>query len=545
MTATRRGEQKVTDKGSRLAFSVVILLAITGILSAQTIPDSKVRYISAGTVYLDRGGNAGLKVGDRLDVMRNQKILARVEITYIATASASCKIISQQSEIRVGDIAHWIESTKEEAAADTVTAVRTRVIPEKKTSDKTPAFRTYISGGVSVQMYRRIDNSPAAFDFNQYNARLTLRIRNLWTEDLNVNINTRARFDHRVSAFGTNIPEEEWRNRLYWISVAYEPSDAPLNFQIGRIASGKFSGFGYLDGLLLQHNISKAFSWGLFGGVQPDMTTIDFSTSMQKYGLYGTYRSGAYSGSYLQTTLAFVGSYTSGTVNREYAYFELRMNDRSGWRLDNSIELDYNRSWRRDYAGTIVSLTGLYLAGSYKFNERITAGLGYDNRQNYLTYAYYSLPQEMFDEAQRQYLRGDVQVNFPVDLTIAVRGGLREGQGDRRMSYNYGVSLVKSNLFRQFVQLNMAFSGFRTLYNNGLTPSASLRYQMGPVSAGVAYGAYSYSIENSNRRRLNQYLNASFSIPVWSGIYLFGNYYYDWGDDMQGHRILTELGYRF
>ena len=535
----------MTDSRNRLVIPAIIIFTITGVLAAQTIPDAKVRYVSAGTVYLDRGGNAGLKVGDRLDVMRNKKILARVEVTYIATASASCRIISQQSEISVGDIARWVESTVQEAVMDTMTSVRTRMIPEKKGSDRIPAYRTYISGGFSVQMYYRIDNSPAAFDFNQYNARLTLRIRNLWMESLNININTRAQFDHRVSALGTNIPEDEWRNRLYWISAAYEPPDGPVNFQIGRIASGKFSGFGYLDGLLIQHNISNAFSWGLFGGVQPDMTKIGFTTSMQKYGLYGTYRSGAYSGSYLQTTLAFAGSYTSGKVNREYAYFEIRMNDRSGWRLDNSLELDYNRSWRRDYAGTIVSLTGLYVSGSYKFNDWITAGLGYDNRKNYLTYVYYSRSQELFNEAQRQYMRGDVQVNFPVDLTVALRGGLREGKGDSRISYNYGISLIKSNLFNRFLQLNMAFSGFRTLYSSGLTPSASLRYQMGPVSTGVAYGAYRYSIESSDMRRLNQYLNATFSIPVWSRIYLFGNYYYDWGDDMQGHRILTELGYRF
>ncbi len=512
---------------------------------AQTVPDAKVRYISSGTVYLDRGINVGLKTGDQLDIIRNKLAVARIEIIYLATGSASCKIISQQEEIVVGDIARWIKRTVEEAAVDTVAEVRTRVTPVQKEAEKTPSFKTYISGGFSLQWYHRTDNSAAGLNFDQWNARLNLRVRNLWTPDLNLSVNTRARFDRRTTALSAGIPENEWRNRIYWISIAYEPPDTPINFQAGRIASNKFSGMGYIDGLILQHNLTKTFNWGIFGGVQPDMRSVDFSTDMQKYGLYGTYRTGHYSGSYLQTTLALAGSYTEGEVNREYVYFEFRISDKSGWRINQSMEVDYNRNWRKEYSGTTFSLTSLYLSGSYKFNEWITAGLGYDNRKNYLTYVYYSRAQELFDEAQRQALRGDVWLKIPAEMTISIRGGVRKGRDDANMSYNYGLTLVKSNLIRKYIQASLAFSGFRSLYSRGISPTASLRYQMGSVSAGAVYGAYRYTMELTDEHRMNQYLNLTFSVPLWSKIYLFTHYYYDWGDDMQGHRVLTELGYRF
>ncbi len=544
MIATPQGGQKVINPKQCLLTMLSAVFLYTSLLPAQTIPDARVRYVSAGAVYLDRGSSIGLKVGDRLDVLRNNKIIARIEVTYLATASASCKFISQQGAIQAGDVARWVERTSEETVADTTAEIRMRVVPVQQTAEEAPAFRTYVSGGFSVQWYHRTDNSAAGFNFNQWNARLNLRIRNLWTEDLNLNINTRARYDKRSYAPGVNVPGDEWRSRIYWITVAYEPADAPFNFQVGRIASNKFSGLGYLDGLILQHNLNRSFMWGLFGGVQPDMRSVDFSTDMQKYGIYGTYRYGAYDATYLQTTLAFAGSYTNGKVNREYAYFEFRINDKSGWRLNNSVGLDYYRDWRKEYSGTSLSLTSLYFSGSYKFSDRLTAGLGYDNRKNYLTYVYYSKPQELFDEAQRQSMRGDVSIKFPVDMTINLKGGGRKGKDDSQISYNYGITLVKSNLVK-YMQATLTFTGFRSIYNHGYSPGASVRYQMGATNTGVSYGAYRYTMDRYDENRINQYVNLTFSIPVWSKIYLFGHYYYDWGDDMEGHRILTELGYRF
>jgi len=529
----------------RLIVSVLLVFLFSCSLIAQTIPDAKVRYLSAGTVYLDRGSNVGLKIGDQLDIIRSKTVIARIEITYVATASASCKIISQQSDMMVGDLARWVEGPDRETQVDTTAEVRTRVIPVRKQADKKPDFKTYISGGFSLQWYHRTDNSQVGLNFDQWSARLTLRIRNLWTPDLNISVNTRARFDRRTTALSSDIPEDEWRNRIYWISIAYESADAPVNFQAGRIASNKFSGLGYIDGLILQNNIGKAFSWGVFGGVQPDMQSVKFSTDMQKYGIFSTYRRGSYSTNYLQTTLALAGSYTSGEVNREYAFFEFRISDQSGWRFNNSMEIDYNRSWRKEYSGTSVTLTSLYFSGSYDFNKSVTAGLGYDNRKNYLTYAYYSKAQELFDEAQRQSLRADLRIRVPADMTASFRGGLRKGQDDSEMSYNYGITLVKSNLIRKYVQATLSFTGFHNMYNQGFSPTGSVRYQMGSVSVGAAYGAYRYTLKSLDGNRVNQYLNLTFSVPVWARIYFFGHYYYDWGDDMQGHRVLTEVGYRF
>ena len=527
-----------------LTVLVISGLVAAGSLSAQTVPDARVRYLSAGTVYLDQGSNIGLKAGDQLDIIRNKTTIAKVEVIYLATASASCKIISQQQDIKVGDIARWLESTAGTAQTDTITEVRTRVIPLKPTEEVPPSLRTRVSGVFSLQWYHRTDNTAIGLDFDQWNARLSVRVRNMWTPDLNLNVNTRARFDRRTYAVGTNVPQDEWRNRIYWISLAYEPADAPVNFQAGRIASNKFSGLGYLDGLILQHNISKHLNWGIFGGVQPDMRSVDFSTEMQKYGIYGTYRSGSYSDTYLQTTLALAGSYTKGSVNREYAYFEFRISEKSGWRLNHSMEIDYNRSWRKEYSGTTFSLTSIYLSGSYKFNDWITAGLGYDNRKNYLTYVYYSLAQELFNEAQRQSLRGDMLIRIPADMTISLRAGAREGKGDASISTNYGITLVKSNLLSKSLQASLAFTGFHTLYNQGISPTASIRFQMGAISSSAAYGSYRYTLTSRDEYRVNQYLNFSLSLPVWDRIYVLGQYYYDWGDDMQGHRVLTELGYR-
>lgn len=513
-------------------------------VSAQDIPDAKVRYLSAGTVYLDRGSNSGIMSGDQWEIVRNGQVIAKIEVIYLSTASASCKIVSQAKDIQTGDVARWTGRTAETVKQDTVVEDRARTVPVKQQIEKPLASMTRVSGVVSAQWYHRTDNSAAALDFDQWNARLSMRIRNMWTPGLHLSINTRARFDRRQYAFSNETPEEEWRNRLYWVALSWEPDDAPLHFQAGRIASNKFSGMGYLDGLIAQHNLSRTFYWGIFGGVQPDMQSVSFSTNVQKYGLYGTYHTDKYADRYLQATLALAGSYRDGKINREYAYFEFRMTERSGLRINHSMEIDYNRDWRKSYAESTIDITSLYLSASYKFNEMITAGLGYDNRRNYLTYVYYSKPQELFHEAQRQSLRGDVQVRFPIDMSVTVRGGLRKGREDSQASYNYGLSLIQSNLLLKGLQVSLTYNGFRTLYNRGHSPGAALRYFSGTLSAGASYGAYMYNLFATDQDRINRYLNLNLTLPVWQRIYFMGNYYFDWGDDMQGHRVLTEFGYR-
>ena len=64
---------------------------------------AKVRYRSAETVYLDAGTTGGLAIGDRLDVIRDSKVVAQIEVVFTAEYSSACRILEERDRVVSGD----------------------------------------------------------------------------------------------------------------------------------------------------------------------------------------------------------------------------------------------------------------------------------------------------------------------------------------------------------------------------------------------------------------------------------------------------------
>ena len=77
-----------------LLLSLLLLLSALP-ARAQGGPPVSVRYRSAETIYLDAGKASGVDVGDRLEVLRDGKVIARIEVIYAADRSASARVLSE------------------------------------------------------------------------------------------------------------------------------------------------------------------------------------------------------------------------------------------------------------------------------------------------------------------------------------------------------------------------------------------------------------------------------------------------------------------
>jgi hypothetical protein len=94
---------------SSFSASVLAILSIGSSLSAEAEPpDIRVRYLSAETVYVSAGTAPGLAVGDKLEIVRSSEVIAEVEVIFVAEHSASCRVVTQQVELRKGDSARLI-----------------------------------------------------------------------------------------------------------------------------------------------------------------------------------------------------------------------------------------------------------------------------------------------------------------------------------------------------------------------------------------------------------------------------------------------------
>ncbi|MCK6619379.1 MAG: hypothetical protein HUU32_15065 [Calditrichaceae bacterium] len=530
-----------------------IMLALTFALAAQEPPAGyKVKYITAEHVYLDAGAAAGLSVGDVLYIVRSQEqVIAKIEVVFVAENSASCKILSFQESIRAGDVAVAVEKkekpAQEPAEEPEVEApLPAELEPARHGRERSRGASTRLSGSISAQFYHLDDRTESNLDFTRPALRVNLRARRLWGRELTFRVRTRTYHNMRTRPYNLGVPEDEWRNRVYELSLSYDEPAAPVNFRMGRIISNFISGVGYIDGGQLQYNMSPSLRLGAFAGTRPDWRTSSFQTGVVKYGGYLNFSSGSYQTSYFESTLAGAMEQNSGTVSREFIYLQNILNFGSSLNFFQSAEVDINRDWRKEKTGESVALTSLYLSGRYRVSSGLTLGAIFDNRKNYWTYEIQTLADSLFDDALRTGLRGNISLRLPGSSYLYANAGVRKRQSDPEATRSFSAGFNNSNLLWRGFFLQLSAAGFNGPVTDGYNGSAQIGQNF---SAGhrlaVEYGAYAYTIANPDESRTNRWARAYVDVMLLRRVFVSGQYEYAWGQDLDGQRILAEIGYRF
>ena len=547
MNVTPQGWLKMIRLSNMTFLLFLLIFLVTARLAAQdeTI-ECRISYLSVENAYVNKGEDTGLAVGDTLVSRIENKIAAMLIIEHVSQHSASCKIVFQEMPLQVGS-GLTLKKRKTYDSKKTVPAAA--AVSEGKTAkpdSKNKAPFTRISGGISLQWYHFDDRSGNDLSFDQPTMRFNLKARQIWSKDFNLIIRMRLRQDQRSSSFSAEDLQQEWRNRIYTFYFSYDNKNSPINFSLGRIHSNKISGVGYLDGLLLQHNISSHLNWGIYGGIQSEWQFAGADPSLQKYGLFFNYLSGEYQTERFETTVALNAVYHDKTVSRENVYFQTSFITNGNFSIYNSFDVDINRSWRKDKTDNLLSLSSFYLAARYKFSNVISSGLTYDNRKNYYTYETRDLPEELYDMAYRHGLQADLYLDFNNNYHSNIRFGIKKREGDSETTYTGHLGLRKGDLIVKRLNLGLNLRGYSNAYSEGLIPTVSLaKYFIQGHYISFSGGQNRYQLKTTKDWRFYQWMRINGNLQLFGSTYLGVFYTYEWGDDSQGHKIIAEVGYRF
>jgi len=526
-------------------FSTLIFLA-SFLFGADNL---QIRYISADHVYLNNGTEAGLTEGSILVVIRDSIEIARIRVDYVSQHSASCQIISGDQPIQEGDEVTVISSPSEPGQTETNVSptVPANMVQDvgQDNSAGTPIF-SGINGNLSIGWNQFRDLGDGGYRYNYNTVRFRINGEGIYGSHLNLNIRARLRYFQREYAQSGRVSNKEWRNRVYTAAIEYDNPDSPFSFQAGRIISNMISGAGYVDGLFVEHRISSRWSLGFIGGYQPDKQTSGLSTNQPKGGLFVSYKlpeSDSWNG---QMSISGVGEYHSKIISREFLFVKssLRFEDR--FTFYQSLELDINRTWRKERTGSDVSLTGLYVNGSYKLSDFLTAQLTYDTRKNYYSYEYYTLADSLFDSASRQGSRLSFRINPGGGAYLSVYGGVRKRTGQSQYTYSYGGHGMLRRLPPWNLMLNGRVAYFSNLYSKGITGEIGMTKTFGNANdLSFSYGGYQYQLNSADSVQKNPWVKLDLLMQLPPALYLNGSTEYDFGDDTRGLHVFFELGYRF
>lgn len=534
----------------RVGAALTALLLATAAHAAE--PSLSVKYRSAANVYLDGGRAAGLAVGDRLAVMSGSTTVAELEVIFLADLSASCRIVSESRAVRAGDVAVRIKKGQSPAAAEApppkpeAPAVVSLTPPSPA---RKPAGRPFarVRGGLALGYYRFWDETPAGFDFEQRTARVDVSAWDLGGQPFTLAARLRSRQDIRARTLSLQTPKDQRKDRLYELSLRYEPVSDRFVFELGRISSSRFLSVAYLDGALGRVRLVPRLQVGGFFGKRADVDGLGFEGSGQKYG--GFLRlapNGRYSMSSYEVIVAAVREFASHDISREYVSVESQFGRGGRWSVFERAEVDLNRGWRRTLADKGYQLSNVSVSANLRFSNAASMALSYDNLKNYRTFLNRSVPENEFERLLHQGLRGSLYLGQPYGINVSANAGVVFKGKDPQNSYSYGGGIRHGNLFGRTLSFGVDGAGYSNAYTEGylLMAQAGKRFGRGH-QLDLGYGNARYRVRATGQSRMSQWLRFTGRVEIVGGLALLSDVQYDEGDDVKGPRGFFELGYRF
>jgi len=508
-----------------------------------------VKYLSTNSVYLDSGSDIGLAIGDTLKVIEKKKLVATLEVAFVAEHSAACRILQSAGEIKIGAIVissaipHGSEKDAVPNEPDSLTLQEPQVIQTAEIPAKSK--RGKIRGSLAISSYYWDDTGVSNLDFHRPGGRLYIRASELPGGSA-FSLRLTGNYYDRNRSTSANVPLTEWRNRFLELNFGNYGDNKRFSFIIGRIIVNKLSGIGYIDGAVGQAKLSENLALGVFGGTKPDWRYSRFQTSTRKFGGYLGFSKYWLGDKRYDLTLAAAGEYHNSDVSREFLYLQNILNYGYNLNIFQRMELDINRGWRKDNTGKSIALSNFYLSVRRHITRWMSAGVSLDSRENYLTYELYTLSDSLFVENQRRGIRADLVFRPTRKDHASIGFGLFKRTTDPQPTYSFSAQYGRNGLFDPHIFGNLSLSGYSNLFSQGFNISARTgRYFRSRNVAGLAYNIYLYTIKSGSISRSNQSLQTFVQFDIVSAVYLSASYEYDFGDDVEGHRIRVESGYRF
>lgn len=435
-------------------------------------------------------------------------------------------------------------SAPEQAAIDNILGSRGR----PGTSRSKKRNRTRVSGSLTVDWEDFADESEDPFDFQQFSARLSLRVRNIGGSPYSFRMRMRTRENEAAPSGG--LSETRRQDRFYEMSLSYEPTEGPLEYRVGRISTSPVVSSGYMDGMLGSTSVLKNVHLGGFFGARSDVEQIGFESTGQLLGMFARLTNPPESTSNIKYDVVLAGARENGEtdVSREFISLQSRLSSGSKWFVYQRAEFDLNRGWREELAESSSQLSNFSLTATRRLREISRLTLSYDRFEQYRTEETRSIPDELFNNLLRQGVRASLQVGRPRKLNFTLNAGLRTEENESHDTLSYGFSVRHPDVASRDLSLSANILGFSNPFNEGYvaTVSATKRLMEGSQVSLSLGNRLSQSVLMSDLEDLStQWARLGGWVELPKNLFANGEYEVTTGDEYQGKRLSLGLGYRF
>ncbi len=511
--------------------------------AAPAKAETKVTYVTTTSVYIDAGTDDGIVVGDKVEVVRDGRVVAVLEVTATSSKKAVCGRLASDVLLQVGDAVRFTPSFAARSREALAIAALAEPAAATSTKKRDPLRAFGLRGRIGAR-YLYVKQTEGAFDRSYSQPALDLRLTgtNLGGSHIDLGVDVRARRTYRT--LGNGESENEDLTRVYSAFGAWNPNGGPFRFALGRQFSPSLAVVSIFDGVTAEYR-RQGFAAGLFTGSQPDGEDFGYSTQIREHGGYVEFGSRAGGEHRWAVTTGLVGSYDGGEVNREFAFVQGRYDDRR-WNLYVVSEIDVYRDWRKEAEDSSYDVTSTFASARFRVSDALAFNAGYDNRRNVRLWRDYISPETDFDDSYRQGEWVGVDARFGRHFS----GGLdarRSDGGDAGTADAYSLRLAVRDLTRMGIDVRGRATRYENPYVEGMLYSLSAGARLASWTGLLLHGG----LRDESARTLTapdgtlKWIGLDWDVNLGRRWLFMISYEHTTGQDEGTEQLYTNLSYRF
>ncbi|MCB1048368.1 MAG: hypothetical protein KDC10_14330, partial [Calditrichaeota bacterium] len=406
---------------------------------------ARVEYVAVDVVFIDKGSEDGLRLGDMGRAMPMGQNSQALEVVHVSSNRASLRIPEDSVGLEEGVMVRFElpeeRLIKEVAPAEPVDTLIAEVAPTRKRRalrDRSNRLRGFIS----------VERFQESGEFDSWDQSLRGSLRSDRLMGLPIDFRSRFRLRQEEDAGGAR----RWTSRIPQLEFAWQSPGSPLELRAGRLAGAGLGRAGSLDGVEVGTRDAAGQRWQGWAGLGTDPSNDRPDATLQKLGLAWRRQDKALGGE-LTSGLALAGSYREGETEREFVaqQFSLTLPLTPGrLSLGQESELDFNRGWRSEKQNSIA-LNRFDLRARQQFGRAFSINAGWRRQRSPLTLEQKDLADSLvaLHESGSLSLGGDWRVTRPFSIYADVsrlqdRAGLKEGRSMRIGLRHTGLPLAIS-----------------------------------------------------------------------------------------------------
>jgi hypothetical protein len=528
-----------------------------------------VKYVAAGTAYLDGGRSAGLSEGMKLVVRETptgataaaasgnpDHIVAELEVTSVADSSAVTDVHTPNRDVKPGDLAYLSsQDTQSLVTQSTLSATR-----------KYPTVISFTEGDTLDEEARVQVPRPPMPSVNRARGRIGIDYMGTSfhgsTGGMNTDLGLVARLDMtriggtywnasgywrgRLTAnnYTGNSTLQDLINRTYHLSMNYDNPNSPWVAGFGRMYLPWATSLDTLDGGYFGRRVGHTATLGVFAGSTPDPTSWSYSPDRRIGGVFVNFEGGSYDNLRYTSTSGIALSTLKWKIDRPFVFFENGIYYKRYVAIYDSLQADSPVGYT---AGSSpgAGIARNFLTFRFQPHERIEFDANYSYLRDIPTFDTALVSTSLLDKYLFQGFSGGVRLEPIKGVWVYTNLGKSNRSGDTSSSLNELYGLTFDRLPWVHIRADGHYARFNSSFGDGSYESISLSRSLGDSFRLELLGGQQNFVSPLSNNTHSKFVTSNVEMNMGAHYFIQGGFTVNRGLTQSYDQWLFSMGYRF